>query len=492
MIRYFFKRLLLLPVTLFVILLVNFIIINLAPGDFVEYGGSDAFGDGGRDTDTCAVQDADQYLQFREHFGLTLPVLFNTRPLVSQDEVRDALIEMSKGGIGFSKLRLKWGDKARYVMPLLLNESSNIENSLDIRRYALSLFIRGGQQHGMIGAGLSSEQKERNKLIAKSNAFLNTLSLPAQLNEEIFNEKLIKAHEWLAEQGGGEAFIFTSRDKYRIFIKETRFYRYISKVLALDFGTLRSDNNKSVIREVAKRLKYSLAVSVIPLLLAFFLSLVFGMIMSAWQNKWPDRLLNFCFLILFSVPTFVAAPLLIEKVALHQTFPFTHVPIPYTGLSSSQDVFSQMSSFQRLGDILRHLLLPVITAMYGLVAVKARLSRTAFLEVMDKDFVRTARAKGLSKYDVWRKHIGRNAFVTIITGMTSYLGAILGGSIVIETVFEINGMGKFFYEAVINRDYNVIFFSVLTGSGLTLIGCFVADVCYALLDPRIRFDEKLL
>jgi peptide/nickel transport system permease protein len=102
--------------------------------------------------------------------------------------------------------------------------------------------------------------------------------------------------------------------------------------------------------------------------------------------------------------------------------------------------------------------------------------------------VRTAYAKGLAPWTIWFKHIGRNAAITIVTSIAGSLGIVLGGSLIVETIFEIDGFGRFFYQAVVNRDYNVIMFSAFAGSFLTLVGYLVADIAYTVLDPRVTLD----
>jgi len=126
--------------------------------------------------------------------------------------------------------------------------------------------------------------------------------------------------------------------------------------------------------------------------------------------------------------------------------------------------------------------------MYGTLAASSRLSRTAVLETLRQDYVRTALAKGVAPFTVMFKHVGRNAAITIITSLAGSLGIVLGGSLIVETLFEINGFGKFFYDAVINRDYNVIMFSAIAGSFLSLLGYLVADIAYTMLDPRVTLD----
>jgi peptide/nickel transport system permease protein len=130
----------------------------------------------------------------------------------------------------------------------------------------------------------------------------------------------------------------------------------------------------------------------------------------------------------------------------------------------------------------------MIAIMYGSLASSARLSRTAILETLRQDYVRTARAKGVATSVVLLKHVGRNAAITIVTSIAGSLGIVLGGSLIVETLFEINGFGKFFYDAVVNRDYNVIMFSAIAGSFLSLVGYLFADIAYTVLDPRVTLD----
>jgi peptide/nickel transport system permease protein len=149
-----------------------------------------------------------------------------------------------------------------------------------------------------------------------------------------------------------------------------------------------------------------------------------------------------------------------------------------------------MTSFERCTDILRHITLPLIVVFYASFAVQSRLSRAVFIDTLGHDYVRTARAKGVSSFELYAKHVARNASIPIVTSLAGSLGIILGGSIIIETIFEIHGFGKFFYDAIILRDYNVMMFSVLVGSFLTLVGYLIADITYMLLDPRVSLEEK--
>lgn len=479
---YLLRRLLLLPLTLFAIILVNFIILNLAPGEPSNQVSVNATGEAVRSTDSGGGANETQYLLFREHYGLTLPILFNTWPKLKIETIQTGIAALStekkKMNVqSYHALKTLWGDRARFIMPQLLKEALDPTQPFASRQVAANLFVRGGIQQGFVGPTLTPVERQQNQRIAESNLLLNELRIQDSDTPILMDKKIAKLDLWLKQNPS----FAEEKSSLKTLFTETRLSRYLSRVLTLDFGTLRNDANKTVISEVGKRLKYSLTLAVIPMILTFCLCQLFGMIMAINQNRWLDYSLNIAFLILFAIPVFIAAPFLIEKFAL----PFA---LPFSGFHSGAEIYDSLTSSKRLFDTMLHLFLPLIAIMYGTLAVQARLSRTAFLEVLKQDYVRTARAKGLSWSAVLVKHVGRNGAITIVTSLAASLGVILGGSLIIETLFEINGFGKFFYEAIINRDYNVVLFSAFAGSLLTLVGYLCADILYTLLDPRINFE----
>lgn len=497
---YILRRLALIPVTLFFIILVNFIIINLAPGDPVSV--TQISPEGGvsrKDDKAVAFGNDSRYLQFREHYGLTLPILFNTWPWIGIEEVRLRLWQLQKRRYtpedkeeinvkDFDQMRIRFGDQARFIMPELLQVILDPNTDPDTRSLAVRFFVRGGTRQGYIGPNLTEEQKNYNKKVSKSNLELLNFMIGPNDNKETKEKKIADLAAWYAANEKINQLNPNFWQKVRIFFFETRFFRYFSRVLTLDFGTMRNDENKTVISEVTRRFKYSLTLSIIPLLVTLVLCQVFGFLMAYHQRSLVDYSLNFIFLVLYAIPVFVVAPFLIEKIAMNHTFPFTNTPIPISGFTSPDSIYALMTSKERLFDTLRHIFLPLVAILYGALAAESRLSRTAVLEVSRQDYVRTAYAKGVSKFQVMTKHVGRNAAITIVTSIAGSLGVVLGGSLIVETLFEINGFGKFFYDAVINRDYNVIMFSALAGSFLTLLGYLVADIAYTVLDPRVTLD----
>jgi len=498
MLNYTLRRLLLLPLTLFCIILVNFVIINLAPGDptsYVEVSGEGATRQADR---SFAGAGDERYLQFREFYGLTLPILLNTWPFSTLEDVKDFLwVIVFKHKPGqeteiptkeYNRLRTLFGDQARFVMPPLLSILNNPDNLPEIRQVATQFYVRGTMRLGYLGSNLTAEEKKWNENVIRNDQLLQGLTWSRMASNSEIDEKIKKINEWDEKNKAYYEISPTLKEKIYTLFFQTRFVKYMSRVLRLDFGTLRNDSNKTVISEFIKRFKYSLTLSIIPMLITLVLCQIFGFIMALYHSRWPDYSLNLIFLILYSVPVFVVAPFLIEKVALYHCFPLINTPIPISGFTNPDRIYNQESSYQRLFDILQHIAIPILAIMYGGLAAQSRLSRTAFLEVLRQDYVRTAWAKGLSSFPIYFKHVGRNASVTIVSSVASSLGAVLGGSLFVEILFDINGFGKFFYDGVINRDYNIIMFSTLASSFLTLVGYLLADLAYMWLDPRITLD----
>lgn len=499
MVNYLLRRLLLLPITLFFIVLVNFVIVNLAPGDPVTVAEVTQQGAARREDRSVAFGSDDKYLQFREFYGLTLPILFNPWPFTTYQEAETMLWSVIHRKASpdsqeelehrqYESLRVSLGDRSRFIMPILLDIADNPQSDVATKKMAVQFFVRGAHRQAYLGPDLSSEQKAFNKKISHDSNELSAFLIHATDSENTVQSKLSQLRSWYEKNQEFYQFNPTMKQKIKLFFFDTRFFRYMSRVLRLDFGTLRNDSNKTVVSEVTRRFKYSLTLSILPMIITFFFCQVFGFMMAYYQNRWPDYSFNFLFLVLYAIPIFVVAPFLIEKVALNHFFPFTHIPIPITGFTSPESIYESKTSLQKVFDVIQHLVLPLTAIVYGTLAAQTRLSRTAVLEVLHQDYVRTAKAKGMNPLAIMYKHVGRNASITIVTSIAGSLGIVLGGSLIVETLFEINGFGKFFYDAVINRDYNVIMFSALAGSFLTLLGYLTADIAYTVLDPRVTLD----
>lgn len=498
---YIANRLLLLPLTLLAIVFVNFVIINMAPGEPVYVSEVGVGGDASRRAGVNMGGPEDRYVQFREFFGLTLPILYNDWPSTHKRKIAQELELLRAKRVSpqseemsakkYSELRVRMSDRARFCLPQLLSIAKDGQASFEVRKLAVHFFLRGATRFQHVGAKLTAKERNENQQIAKNNLFLDSFrERPPNTPEELVQQVEILSN-WYREHPEGLTYAQDGPQYLQTALLETRLSKYLKRTMNLDFGVMRNDPNRTVISEVISRLKISLTLSVLPMVATFVVALFFGMLMAIYSRSLFDRGFNLLFLVLWATPVFVVAPFLIEKVALHNNYPFTDIPFPIRGFSSQESVYIALSSWQRLLDIARHITLPLIAIFLGSMAVQTRLSRAVFLECLGQDYVRTARAKGVAAMTLYCRHVGMNAAIPIVTSVAGSLGLIIGGSVIIETIFEIHGFGKFFYDAILNRDYNVMMFSSLVGSFLALIGYLVADLSYMALDPRVTLGAKL-
>ena len=161
---------------------------------------------------------------------------------------------------------------------------------------------------------------------------------------------------------------------------------------------------------------------------------------------------------------------------------------PVSGIKSLD--FEYFSWFKKIGDFLWHITLPVCVGVLGSLAGISRYTRERMISVLNEDYIRFARSKGLPQKDIFYKHALRNALLPIVTLLGLSIPALLGGSVIFESIFSIPGIGRLFYEAVISRDYPLIMGLLSVSAMLTLIGNFLADIGYIVVDPRIRVPGK--
>ena len=158
--------------------------------------------------------------------------------------------------------------------------------------------------------------------------------------------------------------------------------------------------------------------------------------------------------------------------------------LPISGLTSMN--YEQLTLWGKFCDLAKHLALPILVYTVGGLASMSRYMRACMLEVLRQDYILTARAKGLSETTIIRRHALRNALLPVITLLGLSVPGLIGGSVIIESIFALPGLGQLFYAAVMARDYTMIMGNLVLGAVLTLFGNLLADVCYGLADPRIR------
>jgi len=247
----------------------------------------------------------------------------------------------------------------------------------------------------------------------------------------------------------------------------TQYLRYWAGLVHGNLGTsLRLHD--SVLHLILQRYPYTLALTLAATLIGVGLAIPAGVASARLANRWPDRAIGFASLAGLSFPNFALGPILILVFAID----FALLPVSGAGVGA--------------GDFIRHLVLPAITLGSGLAAILTRMVRTSMLEELGQDYIRTARAKGLSENAVVYRHALRNALNPVLTVIGLQFGSLLAGAIVTETIFGWPGIGRLTLSAISNRDYALVQGCILAiGLSYVLVN-LLTDSVYALADPRMR------
>jgi peptide/nickel transport system permease protein len=257
------------------------------------------------------------------------------------------------------------------------------------------------------------------------------------------------------------------------------YFIWIGNVAKLDFG--RSISRKQpVAKLIRERVSATLTLSVTSLMLTYLLSIPLGLRATVRSGTFEERSISTVLYMLYSLPAFVAALFLQIIIAVKLGW------LPLMGMVS--DNFEGMSTFGQAWDILRHAFMPVLCFTYGSLAYYSRFIKSNMDEVIRQDYIRTAKAKGVHPTNIVLHHAFRNTLIPLVTMLGLTLPGLLGGSILLEQIFQWPGMGRLFFEALQGRDYPTVMGLVLMFSFLTLLGQLLADVFYALVDPRVTLS----
>lgn len=254
---------------------------------------------------------------------------------------------------------------------------------------------------------------------------------------------------------------------------------WVGRMCTLDFGTSFKDR-RPVLDKIKDALPVTLQLNIISIFLVYLIALPIGVYSATHQRTWSDTFITVFLFILYSLPNFWVAMLLIFFFAGAGYFSW----FPIAGLRSIE--YEQMSWGQAILDRLWHLVLPVICYTYDSLAGLSRYGRAAVIENLRQDYVRTARAYGFSEKIVIFRYTVRNSLIPIITLLGTLLPSLIAGSVIIESVFSIPGIGRLSYEAILSRDYPTVMGILTISAFLTLAGLIISDILYALADPRIK------
>lgn len=242
---------------------------------------------------------------------------------------------------------------------------------------------------------------------------------------------------------------------------------YLKSVATFDFGPSIKKSSQTVNEMLGRGFPVSFELGIVTLIVAVFSGIALGIIAALRHNGFIDYLAMTIAVLGISVPNFVLATLLIQQLAVNLAI------LPVATWSSP-----------------KHMILPTLALATGPMAIIARLTRSSMLEVLTQDYIKTAKAKGLSPVKIVFKHALRNALLPVVTVLGSLAASILTGTFVIEKIFAIPGMGKYFVESINTRDYPVIMGTTVFYSSILIMMLFLVDIAYGVLDPRIKLHKK--
>ncbi|HEX5773155.1 MAG TPA: ABC transporter permease [Geomobilimonas sp.] len=261
-----------------------------------------------------------------------------------------------------------------------------------------------------------------------------------------------------------------------------QYAKWVSRLVRLDFGRSFAPDGRPVITKIRERLPVTISLNLIVLILEFALAIPIG-IMAATHRDGPlDRWTTVFVFLGFATPLFWLSLILMYLFGVKLGW------LPISGLHSLG--YESHNFWWQCRDLAKHLLIPISVATFGSLAGLSRYMRTGMIEVLGQDYIMTARAKGLPERVVIYRHALRNALLPAITILGLSVPALIGGSVIFESIFAIPGMGKLFMDGVMARDYPLVMGVLVIGAVLTLLGNLLADLAYAVADPRIRHGRE--
>jgi peptide/nickel transport system permease protein len=257
-----------------------------------------------------------------------------------------------------------------------------------------------------------------------------------------------------------------------------QYWNWLKNLAKLDLGRSFASDRRPVRDKILERLPITLGLNIASMALIFFVSLPLGLWAAVRAGGLFDKITTIFVFLCFAAPSFWLALLGMYLFGVKLGW------LPTSGLTSLN--FNQLDTAGRIIDLAKHLFMPILISSLGGLAGLSRYLRSNMLEIIRQDFLVTARAKGLPESLVLWKHALRNALIPVITILGLSVPGLVGGSVIIEQIYAIPGLGQLFYGAVMSRDYPLVMGGLVMGAVLTLIGNLLADLGYALADPRVR------
>ena len=257
---------------------------------------------------------------------------------------------------------------------------------------------------------------------------------------------------------------------------------WMKQIVTLDFGDSFAQDNRPVLEKIGERMPITILINVLSIVVILAVAVPIGILSAVRRNSLFDRGTTIFVFLGFAMPSFWLALLLMDYFGVRLGV------FPVAGLKSIG--YDYLSPVRQFWDIVHHLIMPVFVSAFGGLAGFSRYMRSNMLEVIRQDYILTARAKGLSERVVIYKHALRNALLPVITILGLSVPGLIGGSVIVETIFSIPGLGQLGYEAVLARDFPVVMALFTVSALLTLLGILLSDLLLAVVDPRIAFGRR--
>ncbi|MCW3084124.1 MAG: hypothetical protein JWP12_1490 [Bacteroidetes bacterium] len=489
MLKYIFKRILIFIPTLIVITLLGFVISVNAPGDPVERMVSAA--QSGGEVSTQSANLLEQKIFWRKKLGLDLPVFYVSLTSVSRPDTLYKIYDKSEKE-ALDRLIAMYGNWPQI---------QDYYHTTGTFYNALLAFAPDSNQLKTYDKSKISDvinQLRYQSLSLRSTYLDNVISskfntIGALLSSYPFFSKLQPQFESLKNN---YTTVKTTTSGWKNYIPRLAFYRhnqyqqwlfgdggkFSRGLLHGDFGT--SYVTKQPISDVIwSKIGWTLFFSVLSIVFAYIVSIPIGVKAAAKKGSRFDKFSSLILFMLYSMPSFWLATLLLMTFANPDVFHW----LPASGVKPATGYPDTIGFFGKVKLSLPYIILPAICYIYSSFAFLSRIMRVSMIETVGQDYIRTARAKGLPENKVIWKHAFRNSLLPIITVFANVFPAAIGGSVIIESIFTIPGMGSEAVFAIYNNNYPMII-AILTLTGfLTLVGYLFADLLYAIVDPRISY-----
>jgi len=494
---YILKRLLLMFPTLFGISMILWVVVTSAPGD----PGQASFGE----AQTQRGEGAGESRRiFRTQFNLDKPIFWNDYVSLTAEDVLDRVrtaADTRLPGKVRSKADATLSDWGNYAVPALIRALDLAATPYE--KAAVLLRLRSNAKRTgatRVGRRFTEEERKTNReILAESRDIDDHLALdlgalglsalrdvdagkatgPVRAVLDQIEPKATLWRDWFREHE--ERWTWSGGEKFRREIFDTQFAKYWWNLLRFDLGDSHV-YKEPVLRLILRRIPISATLSVTSLILAYLISVPLGVWAAVRHRKLRERAVSTALFMLYSLASFFVATLLLRYLGIGQPFKW----IPVSGFES-QDTFP-LTTWEHIKDVLHHTIAPIFCMTYASFAALSRFAKSGLLNVIRSDYVRTARAKGLGEAVVILKHALRNGIIPIVTLLGTTLPVVVGGSIIVESVFGIPGIGLLLWESITQRDYNVVIGDALIVGVLVMVGILISDLLYAVVDPRISYE----